>query len=47
MPHKRINNTMNNTNEDDHVDEDSGFLIEEFLRIQDPEDDKTLYEGRT
>ena len=39
---------MNNTNEEEHVDEDSGFLIEEFLRIQDPEDeDNTQYEGRT
>ncbi len=39
---------MNNTNnEEDHVDEHSGFLIEEFLKIQDPEDDTILYEGRT
>jgi hypothetical protein len=39
---------MNNTNnEQDHVDEDSGILVEEFLRIHDPETDEVYYEGRT
>ena len=39
---------MNDTNEtEDHVDEDSGILVEEFLRIHDPETDDVLYEGRT
>jgi len=39
---------MNNTNKkEDHVDEDSGWVIEEFLKIHDPDDDTILYEGRT
>jgi len=39
---------MNNTNnEEDHVDEDSGILIEEFLKIHDPDTETVLYEGRT
>ncbi len=40
-----MNNT--NNNEEDHVDEHSGWIIEEFLKIQDPDDDNILYEGRT
>ncbi len=40
-----MNNT--NNNKEDYVDEDSGILIEEFLRIHDPETEKVLYEGRT
>ena len=37
---------MNNTNEHD-VDEDSGILVEEFLKISDPESGEVIYEGRT
>ena len=38
---------MNNTNdEQDHVDDQSGILVEEFIKIHDPEDDTILYEGR-
>jgi hypothetical protein len=38
---------MNNTNkEDDYVDEDSGILVEEYIKIIDPDDDVVLYEGR-
>jgi len=35
---------MNNTNE--QVDEDSGILVEEFLKISDPESGDVVYEGR-
>lgn len=38
---------MTDTNEKEHVDEDSGILVEEFLRIHDPETDEVQYEGRT
>ena len=37
---------MNNTNEQHDVDEDSGILVEEFLRFTDPETDEVHYEGR-
>ena len=36
---------MNNTNEE-YVDEDSGIMVEEFIRIHDPEEETVLYEGR-
>ena len=35
-----------NNNEEDQVDEDSGILIEEFIRITDPDSETVLYEGR-
>jgi len=38
-------NTNTNT-EEDRVDEDSGILIEEYIKIIDPEQDVVLYEGR-
>lgn len=38
-------NTNTNT-EEDYVDEDSGILIEEHIKITDPEEDLVLYEGR-
>ena len=37
---------MNHTNEEEHVDEDSGIIVEEFIRIHDPEEETVLYEGR-
>ena len=38
---------MNNTNEQqDKADEDSGILVEEFLRFTDPDTEEVLYEGR-
>ena len=36
-----------NTNTEEYVDESSGILIEEFLKIHDPETEEVLYEGRT
>lgn len=41
---------MANTNEtadETRTDEESGILVEEFLRIHDPESDEVYYEGRT
>lgn len=39
---------MNNTNnEEDYVDEDSGWVIEEFLKIHDPDTKEVQYKGRT
>lgn len=37
---------MNHTNEEEYVDEDSGIIVEEFIRIHDPEEETVLYEGR-
>ena len=37
---------MNHTNEEEYVDEDSGIIVEEFIRIHDPEEEIVLYEGR-
>ena len=36
----------NTNNEQDHVDEDSGILVEEFIRIHDPDSEQVFYEGR-
>jgi hypothetical protein len=36
---------MNNTNEHD-VDDNSGILLEEFLKITDPVTGDVIYEGR-
>ncbi len=36
---------MSDTNEQ-HVDEDSGILVEEFLKMTDPETGDVIYEGR-
>ncbi len=41
---------MDNKNENEkkeYVDEDSGILIEEFLKIHDPVTGDVSYEGRT
>ena len=39
---------MNNINEEEQevVDEDSGIIVEEFIKITDPETTTVLYEGR-
>lgn len=39
---------MSETNEQENrPDDDTGILVEEFLRIHDPETGDVLYEGRT
>jgi hypothetical protein len=38
---------MNNTNkQQDTADEDSGILVEEFLKFTDPESGEVIHEGR-
>ena len=40
------NDTDNDTDTNDHVDENAGIWIDEFLKIHDPESGEVLYEGR-
>ena len=39
---------MNNINEEEQevVDEDSGIIVEEYIKITDPDTEIVLYEGR-